>query len=96
MEARLIGYDEAPVDVMSFDVNGSENINVAPSNMNCSRKVYAVNEASRSSSPSIIPLGKQPSSLSETAAGSDANEMSADTICDNESRRKGMFCYHFC
>ncbi|XP_030456382.2 dicer-like protein 4 isoform X1 [Syzygium oleosum] len=89
MEARLIGYDEAPVDVMSFDVDGSENINVAPSNMNCSRKVYAVNEASRSSSSSIIPLGKQPLSLSETATGSDANEMSADTRCDNESRRKG-------
>lgn len=89
MEAKLIGYDEVPVDVMSSDVNGSENINMAPSNMNCSPKVYAINEASRSSSTSIIPLRKQPPLLSETASGSDANEISADTGCDNESQRKG-------
>ncbi|KAF8031365.1 hypothetical protein BT93_D0530 [Corymbia citriodora subsp. variegata] len=89
MEAKLIGYDEAPVDVMSFDVNRSENISMAPSNMNCSPKVYAINEASRSSSASVIPLWKQPPPPSETASGSDANEFSADTSFDNESQRKG-------
>ncbi|XP_030546666.1 dicer-like protein 4 [Rhodamnia argentea] len=87
-EAKLIGFDEAPVNVMSSDVNGSGNSNMAPPNMNRSPKVYAINEVYRSS-PSIIPLRKQPSSLSETLSESDADEISADSRCDSESRRKG-------
>lgn len=60
-EAKLIGYDETPVDVTTPHDIGLEKLMVQPpSATDFEPQIHPLSGTSNNSSPSIIPLSKQP------------------------------------
>lgn len=79
MAAKLIGYDETPIDVVASDVVGFEKLTVQePSSGNINSKVHSISEVSNSNS-SCIKRVRQPSS----SLG--AVKMDPSDSCDNHS-----------
>lgn len=79
MAAKLIGYDETPIDVVASDVVGFEKLTVQePSSSNINSKVHSISEVSNSNS-SCIKRVRQPSS----SLG--AVKMDPSDSCDNHS-----------
>ena len=60
-EAKLIGYDETPIVVITPDVIGFEKLMLQqPSGRDFEPKIISFNGASNNSSPRIIPISEQP------------------------------------
>lgn len=78
MEAKLIGYDETPIDVVASDVVGFEKLTVQePSSSNINSKVHSISEASNGNS--CIKRVRQPSSSLQ------AVKIDPSDSCDNHS-----------
>ncbi|XP_050272142.1 dicer-like protein 4 isoform X2 [Quercus robur] len=61
MEAKLIGYDETPIDITTPDAIGFEKLKVQPPfGSDFEPPILPLNGTSNNSSPCIIPLSKQP------------------------------------
>ena len=61
MEAKLIGYDETPIDVTTPDAIGFEKLKVQPPfGSDFEPPIHLLNGTSNNSSPCIIALSKQP------------------------------------
>ena len=85
MEAKLIGYDETPIDVVASDVVGFEKLTVQePSSSNINSKVRSISEVSNSNSPSIKRVRQHSSSVKMDPSDSSDNHSS-----DSNSETRG-------
>lgn len=88
MEAKLIGYDETPIDVVASDVVGFEKLTVQePSSSNINSKVRSISEVSNSNSSCIKRVRQHSSSLG--AVKMDPNDSSDNHSSDSNSETRG-------
>lgn len=87
MEAKLIGYDETPIDVVASDVVGFKKLVQEPSSSNINSKVHSISEVSNSNS-SCIKRVRQPSS-SLGAVKMDPSDSSDNHSSDSNSETRG-------
>ncbi|XP_050216578.1 dicer-like protein 4 isoform X2 [Mercurialis annua] len=65
MEAKLIGYDETPVDITAYDATNLETVKVRePCGSDMNTKIHSMSELSDSCSPSFAAVNKHPISPS--------------------------------
>lgn len=88
MEARLIGFDETPVDVVPAD-NGSESCGG-----NVDSDIFSDSDMSDNSSPAITQVNRW-SSLASKEVRRQPSETVSDPNGDNESPASGIYKNYF-
>nr|WOD55120.1 DICER-like protein 4 [Abelmoschus esculentus] len=80
-EAKLIGFDETPIDVAVPDTTAFRNMTLQESLVNdCNTETRSINKTASTGSPCISPISRAPRSI-EAKAG-----CSASTSCDSQSK----------
>lgn len=62
MEAKLIGYDETPIDVVLLDASGFDNLNVQESRRNFNSQGHPINQVRNGHSSGRKPVRQSPTS----------------------------------
>lgn len=87
MEAKLIGYDETPIDVTAPDIIGFENLkDQEPSSSSSNSDVHSISEASSSYS-CVKRVGQSPASRG--AVKMDSHDSCNNHSSDADSKTRG-------